>query len=127
MSEVVEITYEEWRENRFQLFKIGGVTAKIRYASNQLLEKLSAETDLGKILALIEPSKSTHITAALVGSRTDSGDERRKKATQMRNALEIILPHVLDSPDWLTQALDDFTDDEIYRIYNIVMHARVKN
>lgn len=133
MSEAVEITYEEWLENRSQLVKIGGIDARIRYVSNLLLEELSAETDLDQILATIEPSTSINspfqdVVEGIHGMRrTESGDVRRKKATQMRNALEIILPHVLVSPGWLTQALYDFTDDEIYRLYNIVMHARVKN
>ena len=124
MAEAAEITYEEWRENRSQLVKIGGIDARIRYVSNQLLEDLGAETDLDQTLSDIEHSTTPMVEAV---EHTSGRDNKRKKATKMRNALQIILPRVLVSPGWLTQALDDFTDDEIYRLYNIVMHARVKN
>ena len=122
MSEAIAISYEEWRENRSQLVKIGGITARIKYVSNQLLENLSADTDLDQILSAIE-----HAPMVEAVEHTYGRDNRRMKATKMRNALEIILPHVLVSPDWLTQALNDFTDDEIYRLYNFIMHVRVKN
>ncbi|MCY3934721.1 MAG: hypothetical protein OXF22_09600 [Anaerolineaceae bacterium] len=110
MAEVVEITYEEWRKNRTHSFQVGGIEVRVRYVSLHLLTELGEQ--LGSLLASIE----------------DSGYlNKREVAALMRTALQVILPHVLVSPSWLIKALDDFTDDEIHRLYNIIMHARVKN
>ena len=41
----------------------------------------------------------------------------------MRKALEAILPEVLKSPEWLPEALGDFSESEIIELYNAVMHS----
>lgn len=111
MAEAIATTYEEWKENRQLSFRIGGINARVRLVSNKLLDEL--------------PPNLNDEVNAIEGAPEEAS--RRLLANRMRKLLQVILPEVLISPEWLMQALDDFTDDEIYRLYVIVMQSRVRD
>ena len=46
---------------------------------------------------------------------------------KMREALNVILPKVLESPEWLPQALNDFNDSEIIEVFNAVIYGEAPN
>ena len=101
--------YQTWRDSRLRYVRVAGIDIRLRVVSAGLLK--SGGDDLLKLLDSIDEWQF----------REDLS--RRDVALKMRDALETILPEVLASPDWLMQALNDFSESEIIELYNVVMYG----
>ena len=109
MSANPHLTYQMWRDSRLRSARVAGIDIRLRVVSAGLLN--SCDDDLLRLLNNIDEG---HARGSL---------SRRDIALMMRNALEAILPNVLDSPDWLMQALNEFSDSEVIELYNVVMYG----
>ena len=102
-------TYQTWRNSRVRFAKVAGIDVSLRVASPNLLESCGPE-----LLEILNEIDNEHYQGTT---------SRRDMALLMSKALSIVLPKVLESPDWLQQALDDFSEDEIVELYNMVMYG----
>ena len=103
------LTYENWRQSRIHLANVAGIDVLFRVVSNNLLVSKGEEL-LGQV-SEIEQHNS------------HSGSDDTWIALNMRSVLDTILPDVLQSPMWLLEALDDFTDSEIISLYNAIIYS----
>ncbi len=109
MSERTANTYQTWLESRNRQVHVAGIDIRLRIVSPGKLK--SGGADLLRLLDGIDEWQF----------RNDLS--RRDLALMMRDALELILPEVLESPDWLMQALNDFSESEVIELYNVVMYG----
>ncbi|MCY3834814.1 MAG: hypothetical protein OXF83_00030 [Anaerolineaceae bacterium] len=105
------LSFEDWRQSRIHLAKVAGIDVLFRIVSVNLL--LNKGEDLLSQISAIEDYKS----------QSWSDNNTLWLATVMREVLDTILPDVLQSPKWLTEALDDFEESEIIKLYNAVMYG----
>ena len=105
---VPPMDYGAWRESRVHTVTVAGIDIRLRIVSPNLLR--SSAQELPQQVISIENSVAH-------GTLT-----RREFAQATREVLDLLLPHILLSPDWLPKALDDFNDSEIIELYNLVMH-----
>lgn len=129
MSASVQLTLQEWRNSRVRQVRVAGIDIRLRVVSTRILDEcgpdlqdlLNEVNDMHRRINGLPIQSRGHLddaVAALLPVPT-----RREFASAMRKALDLILPYVLDSPDWLPQALDDFSESEIIELYNVVMHG----
>lgn len=119
--------YAEWRSKRIRHIEVADIKITLRVATPGILN--SCGSDLLKLVDDINEMDRRDkelIALDLVDSPTDLSTSR-DFSLPMRKALDIVLPQVLVSPNWLKQALDDFSDDEIIESYNAVMHGTGTN
>ena len=109
MSANAQLTYQRWLDSRNRQVHVAGIDIRLRIVSPGILK--SSGADLLRLLDGIDEWQF----------RNDLS--RRDLALMMRDALEVILPKVLESPDWLMQALNDFSENEIIELYNVVMYG----
>ena len=106
------LSYEDWRQSRIHLVKVAGIDVSFRIVSVKLL--LNKGEDLLSQISEIEDYKS---------QGWPDSNSTLWLATSMREVLDTILPDVLQSPQWLSEALDDFEESEIIKLYNAVMYG----
>lgn len=110
MATKTHLSYENWRQSRIHSAKVAGIDVLFQIVSNNLLAT-SGEELLNQVYAIED-------------YETQSADiNSTELALKMRGVLDTILPEVLESPKWLTDALNDFTDSEIIDLYNAIMHG----
>ena len=109
MNAEARLTYEKWRNSRIHSIEIAGIEIRLRVVSTNL--KSSAGNEVLELLYSIDKYAE------------NNWEDQLGLAMEMRSVLDKILPEVLESPDWLRQALDDFTDSEIIELYNAVMYG----
>lgn len=105
-----KLSYENWRQSRVHSAKLAEIDVLFHIVSNNLLVT-SGEELLNQIYAI----EDYEAQWADINST--------ELALKMRRVLDIILPEVLVSPKWLTEAINDFTDSEIIDLYNAIMHG----
>ena len=126
MSASAELTLQEWRDSRVRHVRVAGIDIRLRVVSTGILDERGP--DLQKLLNQIddmhrrinEPRIQPETLATVLSPAVPT---RREFVFAMRKALKMILPAVLSSPDWLPDALDDFSESEIIELYNVVMHS----
>ena len=105
---VPPMSYDVWRESRVHTVTVAGIDIRLRIVSPSLLRSSAKEL----------PQQIIRNENSLVhGTLT-----RREFAQATREVLDLLLPYILISPDWLPKALDDFNDSEVIELYNLVMH-----
>lgn len=105
----MDAAYRTWRNSRVRFAKVAGIDVSLRVASPALLKSCGSE-----LLELLDQIDSYHY---------DGTVSRRDMALLMSEALAIVLPKVIVSPDWLLQAVGEFSEDEVIELYNTVMHG----
>lgn len=123
MSTSTQQTYQQWRDSRVRHAAVAGIDVQFRVVSTDILEKCGPD-----LLQLLNKIDDMHVQRqtldeARLFESPDNLPTRRDFASAMRKALETILPIVLKSPDWLPEALGDFSESEIIQLYNVVMHG----
>ena len=123
MSTSAQQTYQEWRESRIRHAVVAGIDVHFRVVSTDILEKCGPD-----LLHQLNEIDDMHVQRqtldeARLFESPDNLPTRRDFASAMRKALEKILPEVLKTPEWLPQALGDFSESEIIELYNVVMHG----
>ncbi len=126
MSANAQLTYQEWRDSRVRHVRVAGIDIRLRVVSTDILDECGP--DLQKLLVEIEDMhrriNDPRLQPDPMGiTLSPSLPTRREFAFAMRKALDQLLPKVLGSPDWLPQALGDFSESEIVELYNVVMHG----
>lgn len=114
---------QKWRASRTRYANVAGIDIRFRVVSAGLLE--SAGEDLQNLLNEVDYMKVQRIQLDELDSieAYAAHPTRRDFAQAMRKVLELILPQVLVSPDWLLQAIDEFSESEIIDLYNAIMHG----
>ena len=107
MSAPTEHNYQSWLQSRIRSARVASIDLRLRVVSTNLLKTCGPE-----ILELVDKI-----------DLVDQAITRRDLALYMREVLDQILPKVLESPDWLLQALNDFSDNEIIELYNVTMYG----
>ena len=129
MSASAKLTLQEWRNSRVRHVRLAGIDIRLDVVSTGILDESGPE-----LQNLLNEINDMH--RRINGPRMQPGRQledavtallpvptRREFALAMRKALDLILPYVLKSPDWLPDALDDFSESEIIELYNVVMHG----
>ena len=129
MSANAQPTHQEWRASRIRRVRVAGIDIQLDVVSTGILDECGP--DLLKLLDQIddmhrrinEPQKQLPVFLAALSPPTGPVPTKRQFTLAMRKAIKQLLPKVLDSPDWLPGALDDFSESEIIELYNVVMHG----
>ncbi len=102
-------TFQTWRNSRVRIASVAGINVSMRVASPTLLKSCGP-----KLLEILDQIDSYHY---------DGSVSRRDMALLMSEALEIVLPKIIVSPDWLLQAVGEFSEDEVIELFNTAMHG----
>lgn len=125
MSASAELTLQEWRDSRVRHVRVAGIDVRLRVVSTDILDECGF--DLQQLLNEIDDMhrriNEPQIQLEIVKAKSPRVPTRRELVSAMRKALEQLLPKVLGSPEWLPQALGDFSESEIVELYNVVMHS----
>lgn len=129
MSASAQLSYAKWRDSRVRHVRVAGINIRLGVVSTDILDECGP--DLQKLLNQIDdmhrrinqPQRELAPFLTVFSPPREPVPTRREFTSAMRKALEQLLPKVLGSPEWLPEALGDFSESEIIELYNVVMHS----
>ncbi|MCY3944934.1 MAG: hypothetical protein OXF44_01445 [Anaerolineaceae bacterium] len=124
MTADAQKTLEQWRNSRVRQANVAGIDIQFRIIPANLL--LSAGEELQTGLDEITMLQTQRILLDEGDHLPEPGSPiptRREFAKAMRKVLNLVLPQILLAPDWLPQAMDEFSENEIIELFNAIMHG----